>query len=312
MKTLLEANITHSEALLEFSELIEDKKQKIITSTPDKKHQKFKLSMLNDLAVSPLGRFFLEHQGANGFWTDYIINYPQTQDSEHGVDSEGNALTPTEKFIIYDAPVTLAHRERFKIFQRETQKRLTNGCTIASIPCGCMRDLITLDFSKVENVALVGVDLDSESLELASYIAKKRGVEKNVKLYQKNAWDIDFENCFDVINSSGLNVYEPSRKRVVELYKIFYKALKKGGTLITAVLTHPPGSSEEKSEWNLDKILSNNIDKERILFSEIVESAWLNFRSTDEMIKDFREAGFKDVKVIGDSGYIFPTIIATK
>ncbi|GAA5252879.1 hypothetical protein [Candidatus Rickettsia kedanie] len=42
-----------------------------------------------------------------------------------------------------------------------------------SVPCGTMDDLLTLDYSKIKEIHLTGIDLDAGSLELAQENAKK-------------------------------------------------------------------------------------------------------------------------------------------
>ena len=55
----------------------------------------------------------------------------------------------------------------------------------ASLPCGVVRDLLKLDFAGVENFRLVGIYIDSESLELAKKLAQEYGLSETVEFMRK-------------------------------------------------------------------------------------------------------------------------------
>lgn len=271
---------------------------------------KRQLDILDDLSSFPLGRFFIERKGADGFWTDYIINYPQAG-AITGLNSEGSPFSPVERFILEKSPLTLATRERFKIFQTQTQKCLRNDIEIASIPCGFMRDLLSLDYSHLSSISIVGIDLDPKSLRLAKQLALEHSLTDHIQLFQKDAWNLPFKNQIDLITSNGLNVYISEAEKRMQLYQGFHRALKKGGVLIVGVLTYPPGSSKE-SEWVLEKISDEDLLMEKVLFQDVLGCKWRNFRTLDEIYEDFYSAGFTKVRVIFDQYHIFPTVIANK
>lgn len=262
------------------------------------------LEILHDLCSFPLGKFFVERKGADGFWTDYIINYPNAINTD-------KRLSFVEGFILERCPLTLATRERFKIFQDRTQQLLKHGDHIASIPCGMMRDLLSLDYSKLSSFSILGLDLDENSLVLAKELAKEYSLEKHVKLVQQDAWQMNMEDKLDIINSNGLNVYISDKEKVRDLYRCFFRALKKGGSLIIGVLTYPPGY-EKASDWNLVTVPEEDVWMERILFQDVLGSKWRNFRTKTQILKEFKEIGFDKVEIIFDSCHIFPTVIATK
>ena len=58
----------------------------------------------------------------------------------------------------------------------------------ASLPCGVVRDLLKLDFAGVENFRLVGIYIDSESLELAKKLAQEYGLSENevISFFKEN------------------------------------------------------------------------------------------------------------------------------
>ncbi len=261
------------------------------------------LMFVDQLCRFPFGRYIVEHKGANGFWTDHVIFYPKKA-------RKNKIQNPLEDFILNHSLIILAHRERFQIYQRLMQKELKEGVVLASIPCGLMRDLLTLDFSGITDYKLFGIDIDPESLVLAQKSAEEKSIV-NVEFLQQDAWELQFQETFDVITSSGLNVYEPDPKKIVDLYRRFYSALKPGGLLITSVLTYPPMESRE-TDWDLKGIDPADLRMERILYKDILELHWRNFRSTWELDREFKEAGFSEVTVHFDKHRIFPTIHARK
>lgn len=245
-----------------------------------------------------MGRFLLSNKGLNGFWTSYIILRGPKK----------NNLEPLEEWLLHKAPSVVATQERFKIFQTLLQNNVKDNMTIASVPCGLMDDLLTLDYSNVKNIKLVGIDLDQNSLKLARENALAHNIN-NVEFSQQDAWQLKNQEEFDIITSNGLNIYEPIDDKVTGLYKKYYKALKPGGILITSFLTYPPALAKDSPWKNVDK---QDALKQKAIFSDIIGVAWQAFR-TEELTKSQLEiAGFKILEVISDSHGIFPTVIAQK
>ncbi len=303
-------NVTHALEQNSFDEAIKKLKDKI-SSRGDLSHVSVarQLDIIDQFCAFPLGRFILERRGANGFWTDYMISHPHNG-RVTGLNIEGKPFTPMEEFFLNKIPIIVAHQERFGIFQKLAQSFLKNDVVFASIPCGIMRDLLTLDFSRVKNVALVGIDIDHESLLLAKQYADENRIP-NVRLLEQDAWQMPFVNEFDVITSSGLNVYESDPKRLLELYRRFFQALKPGGKLIISVLTYPPDAGKD-TDWDLTGIEPETLLLDRIIHKDILDIKWRNFRSTQELDKEFIQAGFSEITVHFDKHRIFPTIVATK
>lgn len=304
-------NRTHFEENGSFEEVLQNLKKRII-SRGDLPHVsvKYQLEIVSLLCEFPLGRFILENKGANGFWTDYMVSHPK-RGRISGLNIEGKLFNYVEDFLLNRCPVVLAHQERFNIFQRLMQERIQENVILASVPCGLMRDLLTLDFSGIGNFKLIGVDIDKESIALGKQLATEKGVA-NVNFIQGDAWDFPFhKEELDLITSSGLNVYESDPKKVLELYSGFFSALKPGGALITSVLTYPPGESIE-TKWDLQSIPLEDILMDRILHKDILDVKWRNFRSEDNLIDEFQKVGFSKVLVYFDKCRIFPTILAQK
>lgn len=215
-----------------------------------------------------------------------------------------------ESWFLNECPIIVAHQERFKIFQKLTQNLLKDHITLASIPCGLMRDLITLDFSSITHFELLGIDIDPESLFLAKQLARQKGIV-NIRLIQKNAWDLAMQQEIDVITSSGLNVYEPDRQKVLDLYKQLFIALRPGGHLIISALTYPP-EEEKETDWDTTNISQDTLLLDRIIHRDILNITWRNFRTSSELEEEFKQVGFSDICVHFDTHRIFPTILAKK
>lgn len=248
------------------------------------------LTWIDELQTFDLGQFLLMHRGLNGFWTDYLLLHP---------DQPKQNLSNMENFLLNRSPVVCATQERFRIFKKETQALLRDNVQIASIPCGLMSDLLTLNYSGIDNYTLTGMDIDLESLRLG----KERAPEWD--WLQADAWQLSQRNTFDLITSNGLNIYVPESDRVIELYKQFYLALKPDGVLITSFLTPP-------EEWTKENIVPDDILMQRNLFQTVLEPKFQIFRSQKETKNQLIKAGFQSIRFIKDSQGIFPTVVAKK
>lgn len=269
------------------------------------------LELIDSLSQFDFGRFLIERRGGlNGLWTHYAITHP-LKGGITGLNNRGNPFNEMERFLLNRAPVALATQQRFLIFKTEIQKRVSEECNFASIPSGVMADLLDLDYSKVSHFTLYGIDLDSDSIDLAFALAKEKGVSAHCKFSCKDAWNLEVKEQFHLITSNGLTIYEADDEKVVELYHQFYRALKPEGCLITSFLTPPPIPGVS-SEWDFKKINSQDALLQKIIFSDIFESRWQIFRSGERVKKQLQAAGFNGIEIIYDDAHIFPTVIATK
>ncbi len=257
------------------------------------------LEIFDELTTFDLGRFLLENKGLNGYWTSYLIL--------HGVNTKNN--TSLERWLIEKAPVVVATRERFYIFQKEIQKRLKPGMKVASIPCGVMDDLLTLGNQNIPHVQLIGIDLDQGSLDLAHKNAVHHGLQNDAKFFKEGAWQLKHEGEFDIIVSNGLNIYEADDGKVIELYSNFNKELKPGGILITSFLTPPPMLSNESTWRNLNP---SDLRKQKALFGDIIQVTWQSFRTEEQTRNQLESAGLRVIDVIYDKCGLFPTVVAQK
>ena len=183
--------------------------------------------------------------------------------------------------------------------------------TLASIPCGAMRELLQLDYSLISDFKLVGIDIDLNSLLLAEQLAAERGLSQNLSLRQQDAWQLPYDSEIDIITSCGLNIYTPDQQKVLDLYRQFFRALKPGGQLILGFLTYPPGENM-LSEWQVDKLSSKNLFLEKVLYKDILDPQWRNFRTSDEIEQELKKAGFWEVIFHYDFLHVFPTVVARK
>lgn len=257
------------------------------------------LALYQQLQEFELGRFLIRNRGLNGKWTSYIIN---------GALQKGN-LHPLEESLITQFPSILATRERFYIFKKETQKRLQSGMRLASIPCGSMEDLLSLDYTNLDDIFLTGIDLDPESLVLAQKNAQFSAFKGPIQFLEQDAWSLSERKTYDLITSNGLNIYEADNQKTLNLYKSFNRALKSGGILITSFLTPPPGMDSSSPWRNFDV---DAVTKQRAVFSDILQVRWQSFRTEAEMKSHLEQAEFQVLDVIYDKQAMFPTIIAQK
>ncbi len=264
--------------------------------------------ILEDFSRFPLGRHILLSGGSNGMWTDYLISPQEHLKSKNHTELD---LSVIERFFLFNSPAVLAQRELHKKLQKTAQKCVADGKVLASLPCGLMRDLLSLDYSQVSNVSLIGLDIDPDSIEKSKALASSMKIA-NAQWIQQNAWDLNYNNAFDFISSIGLNMYENKKERVVDLYNKLFNALKPGGILFTGILTYPPYLNEKKSDWDVSSIPKFDMHLETVIHRDILNIQWFNFRTLAEAKDDFREAGFTNIQIEPDSRCIFPAIIAVK
>ncbi|MGK7918516.1 MAG: class I SAM-dependent methyltransferase [Trichodesmium sp.] len=301
--------LSHGNQNETIEETIERIKQRII-QTGDKPHVTVarQLEIMNELADFPFGQFLLQNRGVNGYWTDYVMEH-QYRGKATGIDAEGRMLTELEKFLLDKK--FLPTQQRYVIFSQFIQNYVTDGIVFASLPCGVMRDLLKLDFTGVENFRLVGIDIDFESLELAKKLAEEYGLSEKVEFYQEDAWKLPFKDEFTLLTSNGLNVYEPDDKKVTELYRQFFQALKPGGILVTSFLTTPP-NIDPNSEWDMSQINSEDLLLSKIIFFDILDVKFTAFRSSSTTKLQLQTVGFDEIEFIWDNARIYPTVTARK
>lgn len=258
------------------------------------------LTLFDELCEFELGRFLIVNKGLNAHWTNELVRW---------TSGDKRQLTRLERIIFEKLPATLATRERYGIFRRELQKRVPTSGVMASVPCGLMHDLLELKCPR--SVRLVGVDLDGEALSGARTLADERGYASQMHLHQTDAWDMTFTDEFEVLTSNGLNIYEPDDEKVKALYKIFFRALKKGGTLITSFMTPSPLHSPDSS-WRMERIEASLLLLQKRLFIDILDARWSAMRTEAQTYQQLTDAGFDRIRFIYDRAGMFPTVLAEK
>jgi SAM-dependent methyltransferase len=262
------------------------------------------IALLNELTSFEFGRFLLEHGGLNGYWTHEVVTYGTP-------DEIARPRAGLELRLLEQLPAVIATRERFAIFRKQLQERLTSGFTAASVPCGLMGELLLLDYSGHPDLKLIGIDLDQHALDGAQMLAQTRQLADRLTLRQGDAWSTGLKGEVDLLASNGLNIYEPDNERVIALYRSFHDALKPGGTLVTSFLTPPPMLSPD-SPWDMSALDPAALAFQHLLFTRVIEAKWNVFRTHAQATAQLEEAGFTGVEFIDDRARLFPTVIARK
>lgn len=271
---------------------------------------KRQLQILNELTAFDFGKFLLQHQGANGFWTHYFLTHPW-HGRKTGLNNAQQPFTTLEGFILDQAPLMLATQERFLHFLAENQLMVKNGAALACIPCGMMGELLCLNYAGISNIRLVGIDLDTQAINDAKILTQRNNLLHWTEFMQKDAWHLDLKNEFNLISSNGLNIYEPDDDKVFALYESFYHALVPHGTLVTSFLTYPP-NFPELCEWEMQKINPADSLLQRIIFGDVLNAKFQCYRTTTTTKEQLNKIGFKEIKFIYDRAKIFPTVVAKK
>ena len=268
------------------------------------------LDILEQLQAFDFGRFLIQNEGIDGYWTHYMLTYPRLG-RKTGRNNRGELLTELEHFILDCSPLMLATQARFDIFLKENQQAVCEEATLACIPSGLMAELFYLDYRDIDKIKLVGIDLDEQSLRGARALAEEKQFTSCIELHQLDAWTLDEPEVFDLITSNGLTIYEPDANRICALYQTFYRALKTNGKLVTSFLTYPPGF-HALCEWNISAINMDDLLLQRIIFSDVLDSKFQCFTSTDDTRAQLESVGFTDIKFRYDKAHVFPTVTAIK
>lgn len=303
--------ISHEIAAPDLATALNQIKARIIKAG-DKPHVSVErqLQLLDELNEFELGRFMLQHRGVNGYWTHYFLTHPW-HGRKTGLNNAGKPLTALESFVLDKSPIMLATQERFLHFLSENQRAVKNGATLACIPCGMMGELFYLNFAGINDIRLVGIDLDAQAIADAKNLARERQLAFQVEFAEKDAWHLDIKNEFNLISSNGLSIYEPDDDKVFALYESFYNALTPNGLLVTSFLTYPP-LYPELCEWDMEKINPDDLHLQAIIFGDILDVKFQCYRTTAGTIAQLNKIGFKDLRIIHDQANIFPTVVARK
>lgn len=254
------------------------------------------LEVLDQLTEFPLGQFLIKNRGLNGYWIDYIINEPKRI-------TDKEALPRMEKFILFETPIMQATQERYRIFQQQIKENVRDNASIASCPSGIMNDILTVTSSFPAKFRLYGIDIDQASLDEAKRQVDHLESPPMCHFFQGDAWNFTLPEPVDFLTSNGLNIYVENDDRVVELYRQFFSVLKPGGKMLTSIITTP-------QEWRLEKVNPEFVRLEQILFDDILETTWRNYRSVEKTREQLEYVGFTNVTFIHDVCNMYPSVLA--
>lgn len=261
------------------------------------------IGTLSELEEFEFGQFLMVHRGLNGRWTDHVVKYPEQPETY-------TFKNKTEEFLVRSSPSVRATQERYQIFKRLIQDQLKNNYSILSAPCGLMSDILSLDFSHLKNLSITGIDIDQNSLDLAKSLAKSDHKNAKVRLINKDIFEIDKSEKFNLIVSNGFNIYLKDHDEKIRFYKILFDSMHPGGELITSFLTYPPSYPE--CHWSMDLIDPVALVSQKELFTDLLTTKRQHFSSEEETINQLKEAGFDHIRFTYDKARIFPTVQATR
>ncbi len=262
-----------------------------------------KLEFLKQISQFDYGRFLIMNGGVNGRWSHYLFyEYPFLKNL-------GTQFHPLE-FKMLNSALMKSNRERIPLIQSILKTELFDGMSMLSVPCGVMAELLSIDYSRIKNFTLTGVDLDPESLVLAQSFSKQCGLEFHCNFYERDAWNLDFENEFDYVLSIGLNMYSPNLETAMNLYRSLYKTVKKGGKLLISFVT--PDISTPNSERDPKQVFTDEI-KRALLMEEILQIKFNQHLATSDQITQYlKECGFLNVICHYSTYRAFNIAVATK
>lgn len=252
------------------------------------------LALLQDLVETPIGRFLIKNKGLNGFWTAWVF---RDQEPRH-------SLSPIEDWLLHRSFWSMA-RERYYVFQEMIQSHIKEGMHIASVPCGLMDDLITLQSEFKSSLHFTGIDIDQESIKLAQENAQRHSIAKQCEFFIRDAWQLGFEQAFGLITSNGLNMYVADSDKLTDLYRNFHKALHQDGILITSFIP-------SLSETQILSLPQDDLKKEMSIFQDIIQVNYLNFCSESEIRSQLHTAGFEILEVRYNQWGMAPVLVAKK
>ncbi len=223
-------------------------------------------------------------------------------------------VSPMDKWLI-KLPMFQAIRDQRQIAQIRAQDVLRGGMVLASVPCGRMDDLLTLDFGGFPGIRLVGIDADPQALAGASLFADGLLPVDGLRLPQfvlRDPLKLGAKGCFDLCLSHGFSGYLDDKQRF-HFFHALYEGLKPGGRVLLSHATRTPEEGD-LCEWDMAAI----VDKESLalqtaLFQEIAPPRRSLYNRESEHIRiQLKALGFKDVVIHWDEARIFPTFEAVK
>lgn len=271
-------------------------------------------ALAEEAARTDLGRFLLCARGLNWRTTDLLFD-PAYHAALRQQEREG-ALGLFDRLAFFAFPLCLATRERFRVFQQQTQPLLAGGAVLGSLPCGRMRDLLTLDYASAaaRDVSLVGLDKDPEALQgaeaLAGELRGQRPLPDRIAFrladgLRPGLTETGIREEFDLLTSNGLTIYFSDEQCAV-FYRSVQAALKPGGVFITSHILPP-------EEYRWDQINLGHWRLQAVVLAVVIGALWEPLvQPREQVLRQLEAAGFRDLQVIPDSQGIFPTFVGRK
>jgi 2-polyprenyl-3-methyl-5-hydroxy-6-metoxy-1,4-benzoquinol methylase len=257
------------------------------------------LDLLDDLMAFSLGRFLLQNHRLNGYWYDYAMR----------TYTDSQLKSSLEQNILYALPIVLAKRHSFKTIQTFLQQNLQNGMVIGSAPCGLMGDILSLDYSALKHLQIVGIDSDLQSIIHASEMAEDKGLSTVVSFVQGDLSTLAPQQAYHVLVHHMWHMNGFNKGTAQTFINKCFKALKPGGVFVTTFNTCSPDQSKD-SPWNMEAISPDMLRLQTILFSEIIRNPEEPTETFDSMAALLKNAGFSDVEFIPDPSKMVATVLA--
>lgn len=225
-----------------------------------------------------------------------------------GTPPEGyDFIHPSDKRMLEHCTAR-AFCHRIKMLQTAIQRllrdqRIPADPVIASIPCGYIRELLTIDYGAF-SPRVIGIDNDHKALDGARQLANELGFSR-LDLYLKDALMLGPMETVDVIADNSLALYLDDTK-ALRLYDQYYGSLTSGGYCITSHMTPPV-------DWNRDLISAEELELQENFFNKVVQGHWLKYmRSIPRLCEMLERVGFEVVEVHKDPWGINPCFVARR
>lgn len=255
-----------------------------------------------ELAGFELGRFLLANLGLNGRWTSYVLMYPE-RGARTGLSSDGTPLCELEAWLLGRCPILLATQQRFRRMRALTQSLLRTGMRLASLPSGLMDDLLTLDYSMLDDVLLTAVDLDADALSDARQNLSQLRTPVAVEFECRDAWRLDCRERWDLVTSNGLNIYVEEDDLCTAFYRQVADALRPEGLFLVSFITPP-------QQWRPS--VPSDLERQRLLFQQVIPVRWSCCRDEATTRRQLEQAGFEVLRVVEDDQRMFPAVLARR
>jgi len=256
------------------------------------------IEIANKMIYTDLCRFVFLFRGCDFDTTDRLFDRKFLNESKEIMDQ-----------VFLRIPLVKATQERFNIFQQLTQKLLKDGLSLCSIPCGKMRDLLTLNFHDLKNITLHGIDKDSKALEGATEFKNELNMTQNsnvanIQFHLRDALKPFSEDAlFNVVTSNGLNIYLDDDD-CMTFYTNVYLSLAPGGIFIMSQIVPP-------NEWS-SSINSFDLMIQRLIFG-IISPLWTSHaRPCSQVLSQLNGIGFRQIQKHDSLFGMFPCFTAIK